>query len=289
MRLLHIADVHLDTPFTSRSEAMRQRLRRATLEALDRCVTTALAEEGDALLIAGDLFDGAYLSFETERFLLAQMGRLAEEDIQVVYATGNHDPGEGTRAGHLDWPGTVTAIRDGSPVVVPIAGSAGDTVGYVTGAGHATAREPGDLSAALRPVPDTGLPQAALLHTQVSSAGAGGVHHAYAPSSLPNLRAAGFHYWALGHVHLRQELSGDPPVLYSGSLQGRGPGETGPKGGLLVDLDLDLIATSERLWGTHACVPQLAITEVIRDAELKAILLEHYRWDGATLARREAP
>ncbi|MDE0196501.1 MAG: hypothetical protein OXP08_13220, partial [bacterium] len=59
--------------------------------------------------------------------------------------------------------------------------------------------------------------------------------------------------------------------------------------GLLVDLDLDLVATSERLWGTHACVPQLAITEVIRDAELKAILLEHYHWDGATLARRETP
>ena len=59
--------------------------------------------------------------------------------------------------------------------------------------------------------------------------------------------------------------------------------------GLLVDLDLDLIATSERLWGTHAGVPQLAITEVIRDAELKAILLEHYHWDGATLQRREAP
>ena len=58
--------------------------------------------------------------------------------------------------------------------------------------------------------------------------------------------------------------------------------------GLLVDLDLDLIATSERLWGTHDSVPQLAITEVIRDAGLRAILLEHYHWDGATLARREA-
>ena len=58
--------------------------------------------------------------------------------------------------------------------------------------------------------------------------------------------------------------------------------------GLLVDLDLDLIATSERLWGTHASVPQLAITEVIRDADLRTILLEHYRWDGTTLARQEA-
>jgi hypothetical protein len=53
--------------------------------------------------------------------------------------------------------------------------------------------------------------------------------------------------------------------------------------GLLVDLDLDFIATSERLWGTHATVPELAITEVIRDAELGVILLEHYRWDGFTL------
>ena len=58
--------------------------------------------------------------------------------------------------------------------------------------------------------------------------------------------------------------------------------------GLLVDLDLDLIATSERLWGTHATVPELAITEVVRDARLGAILLEHYRWDGQTLERRLA-
>ena len=59
--------------------------------------------------------------------------------------------------------------------------------------------------------------------------------------------------------------------------------------GLLVDLDLDLIATSERLWGTHRNVPELAITEVVRDVALGAILLEHYRWDGATLERQETP
>ncbi|MBK5222216.1 MAG: hypothetical protein JJE52_04940 [Acidimicrobiia bacterium] len=50
--------------------------------------------------------------------------------------------------------------------------------------------------------------------------------------------------------------------------------------GLLVDLDLDFIATSERLWGTHSTVPELAITEVIRDADLGAIVLEHSHWDG---------
>ncbi len=53
--------------------------------------------------------------------------------------------------------------------------------------------------------------------------------------------------------------------------------------GLLVDMDLDFIATSERLWGTHDTVPELAITEVVRDAEAGVILLEHARWDGASL------
>lgn len=49
--------------------------------------------------------------------------------------------------------------------------------------------------------------------------------------------------------------------------------------GLLVELDLDFIATSERLWGTHATIPELAITEVIRDAGLGVIVLEHSRWE----------
>ncbi len=236
MRLLHIADVHLDTPFAGRSEAMRTRLRRAVFEALGRCVATAVSEEVDALLIAGDLFDRTYLSFEAERALLAQMALLANEGIQVVYATGNHDPGEAARASNLAWPETVTVIPAGSPVVVQVTDRAGRTVGYVTGAGHATSRETEDLSRELLPVPGTDLPQAALLHTQVSSAGAGGSHRPYAPSSLEGLRAAGFHYWALGHVHSRQELSSDPPIHYCGSLQGRSPGETGAKGGLLVDL-----------------------------------------------------
>ena len=53
--------------------------------------------------------------------------------------------------------------------------------------------------------------------------------------------------------------------------------------GLLVELDLDFVATSERLWGTHPEVPELAITEVVRDAELSVILLDHYSWQGSAL------
>src|SRR5690606_39460584 len=58
----------------------------------------------------------------------------------------------------------------------------------------------------------------------------------YAPSDLAYLRRAGFDYWALGHVHVPQALSADPPVWYAGSLQGRGHGEPGEREALHVDL-----------------------------------------------------
>ena len=55
--------------------------------------------------------------------------------------------------------------------------------------------------------------------------------------------------------------------------------------GLLVELDLDFIATSERLWGTHTSVPELSICEVVRDAEMSTIVLEHARWNGRSIER----
>lgn len=246
MRFLHLADVHLDTPFAGRSEAARDRLRRALREAFRRGVDVAEAEAVDAVLVAGDLFDGGRLSFETERFLLEQVGRLDQAGIQFVYAAGNHDPGAAVRDGALEWPASAKVVGDGEPRTVEVRGRDGRPVGYVTAVGHATAHETEDLSRRMQPRTDTSLPQAALLHTLASAAGAGGGagggtgghggHRSYAPSRVAHLQAAGFHYWALGHVHVRQALSDEPPIWYPGNIQGRNPAETGPKGGLLVDL-----------------------------------------------------
>ncbi len=236
LRFIHIADVHLDTAFAGRSDDMRDRLQRASRKAFARCAETAVAEQVDAVLIAGDLFDGSRLSFKTERFLMEHLATLGEAGIQVIYATGNHDPGRGIRAADLEWPGNVTVIPNAEPRTVPVTGRTGERTGYVAGVGHATSLEVEDLSLRLRPRAGTRLPQAAVLHTQVIPATATAVHRPYAPSTIGHLCEAGFHYWALGHVHLRQALSTSPPVYYSGNLQGRTPGETGPKGGLLVDL-----------------------------------------------------
>lgn len=236
MRFLHVADAHLDTSFSGRSETARRRLRDASREAFRAAVDLAIREDVHAFLVAGDLFDSERLSFSTERFLLDQAHRLADQGITLVYATGNHDPGSPeTGPRRLPWPPNVRVAADHTPQRIAIHDREGRTVGFVTAVGHATSREKDDLSRGL-PRPLGELPEVALLHTQVHTSLGAEAHHAYAPSELGFLTRAGYDYWALGHVHVRQMLSEDPPVVYAGSLQGRTHTDTGPRGALLVDL-----------------------------------------------------
>ena len=241
MRFLHAADVHLDSPCSSRSERVRDRLRDASRLAFKRLVDLALSERVDVVLIAGDLFDDERLSFQTERFLLEQLHRLDELGIPVVYATGNHDPGRaGRRSVELPWPGNVTVARDRTVVRMAIndsshGSSEGELRGMVTAVGHETAAERDDLSTVF-PAPDAGVPEVAVLHTQVVDSPGSAAHQRYAPSQLDALRSSGHDYWALGHVHKRSVLSEHPGVHYPGNLQGRTHGERGAKGCLLVEV-----------------------------------------------------
>lgn len=236
MRFLHLADVHLDTPFGSRRPELRRRLRRAVREALRRAVDLALEEGVDAVVMAGDLFDGDLLSFETERFLLSQLRRLTEAGVTVVHATGNHDPGrEPGRRNRLPWPDGVHVADGPEPVRVPVRDRSGRHVGWVTAVGHATSREADDLSVHF-PRPEGSLPEVAVLHAQVDTSRGAEEHDRYAPTTVPALRSLGYDYWALGHVHGRQELLPSPAIHYPGNLQGRTPAESGPRGALLVEL-----------------------------------------------------
>lgn len=49
---------------------------------------------------------------------------------------------------------------------------------------------------------------------------------------------------------------------------------------LLVDLDLDFMITSERMWGCHSEVPSLDIYEALRDQVTPGVALVHFHWDG---------
>ncbi len=240
MRFLHLADPHLDTPLLGRTSNVRAALREGSRAAFSNAVARAVAAGVDAVLIAGDLFDGTQLTYGTERFLVARLQELADAGIPVFYATGNHDPGGGgSLVARIEWPENVVLFDRPEPRRVEVERK-GVVVGHVTGAGHDSPRVAADLSRGFPRPPGRGgardLPEVALLHTQVGGASAESEHDRYAPSELRQLQGAGYHYWAIGHIHVRQTLSRIPGVHYPGNLQGRSPKEVGPKGALLVDL-----------------------------------------------------
>ena len=233
---VHIADVHLDTSFLGRTAQLRRRLRSAVRKALRAAVDLAIDEQVHALLIAGDLFDGERLSFETERFLVVELRRLEAEGIQVLYATGNHDPGSaGARAAAIAWPPNVRLFHRRRPETVEIKDRDGSIVGKVTSAGHEGRAEQENL-AAVFPRADAAAPHVAMLHATVVGSQAAEAHERYAPCAVEELRGKGFAYWALGHIHKRQLLPDLPLAQYPGNLQGRNPKETGSKGALLVKI-----------------------------------------------------
>ena len=238
-KFVHAADVHLDTPFRSRDAEMRRRLAAAGRDAFAALVDLAIEERADALLIAGDLFDNDSLSVATERPLVDQVSRATESGVTVIYVAGNHDPGRANyRAHQIEWPTErLHPIRSRTPETVPVE-RGGETIGWVVGAGHQTPREGENLAAGFPPAPGPE-PAVALLHTYVEGTGAAAPHYRYAPSTTADFEHKGYRYWALGHIHQRQQVHDDPLAWYPGNLQGRHFHETGAKGALLVSIPAD--------------------------------------------------
>ncbi|MGY6534972.1 MAG: metallophosphoesterase family protein [Pararhodobacter sp.] len=236
IRILHTADIHLDSPLRSlalRDPDLREQVRTASRTALIRIVDTALADDVAALLIAGDLFDGAERSARTAAFLTLQLERLRERGIRVFYVKGNHDA-DNPLTGELNLPDNVH-VFDGRGGKVALAEGV-----WIHGVSFASRHAPESLLPKF-PAPVGGAVNIAMLHTSLT--GAAG-HDPYAPCSVGDLIAAGFDYWALGHVHRRQVHAESPWVVMPGTPQGRDMGESGPKSATLVTIG-DTITISE--------------------------------------------
>jgi DNA repair exonuclease SbcCD nuclease subunit len=233
MKLVHAADIHLDSPMhglAAYDTAPVEELRLATRAALRGLVDLCLDEEADALLIGGDLYDGDWHDYATGAHFVREAARLREASIPVVVVTGNHDASSRiTRA--LRLPDNVTLLPVDAPGTVTF-----ESLGLaVHGQGYATAAVMEDLSAAY-PAPRSGMVNVGLLHTSAD----GRFDHApYAPCRVDRLAAHGYDFWGLGHVHERTLLHADPPVLFPGCLQGRSVRETGPKGATVVEFGAD--------------------------------------------------
>ena len=228
MRFLHAADLHLDSPLRGLDRydgAPVDEVRGASRRALDHLIAAALDHQVDFVVIAGDLYDGDWLDHNTGLFFTKSVTRLAEEGIAVALVRGNHDAASRLTK-TLRLPANVYRFADSAPETHVLT-----EIGVALhGQSFATAAVAEDLAARYpAPLPDCF--NLGLLHTSLN--GRPG-HDPYAPTTLDVLRARGYDYWALGHVHAAEVVCRAPWVVYPGNPQGRHIRETGPKGCALV-------------------------------------------------------
>ncbi|RCK25315.1 MULTISPECIES: DNA repair exonuclease [Thalassospira] len=236
-KILHTADIHLDSPLKSlalRDPELKEKVQIATRSAFTHIIETAISENVDALLISGDLFDGSERSARTAAYLTGQLDRLRQSGIRVFYIKGNHDA-ENPLTGELNLPDNVH-IFDGRGSKVQLSEDV-----WIHGVSFANRHATESLLPKF-PAPVSGAINIAMLHT--SLAGATG-HDPYAPCAVNDLVAAGFDYWALGHVHRRQVHNETPWIIMPGTPQGRDIGEPGPKSATLLTIIDQVIEVSE--------------------------------------------
>ena len=274
-RFFHAADLHVDSPLRGLDRyegAPVERLRGATRRALENLVTACIEERVAFLLLAGDVFDGAWKDYSTGLFFCTQMSRLREAGIAVVLVRGNHDAqSEVVKALRLH-----ENVKELSAKKPESFGVPGTNV-VVHGQSFAKRVTSDDL-AVRYPDRQAGAINVGLLHTSVD--GREG-HEPYAPTSIATMRAKGYDYWALGHVHAREVLSEEPWVVFPGNLQGRHARETGAKGASLVTVEDGHIAAVEHRsfdvvrWERVVCDVGDATDAIDAVDRVRAILAEH--------------
>ena len=222
IRILHAADLHLDSPFSALSPEQAAQ-RRGLQRRLPGLLADLCLDRGcDLLLLAGDVFDGRRVSPETVEALKMAFARCR---VPVFIAPGNHDPYTGTSPWALTaWPENVH-IFTGAPASVTLP----DLGCRVWGGGFTAAACDGGLP----PVVPGGLLEIGVYHGDPETPGP------YRAISRGDLEQCGLDYLALGHIHRTQlpKQAGRTWYGWPGVTLGRGFDECGTHGVFLTDLD----------------------------------------------------
>jgi DNA repair exonuclease SbcCD nuclease subunit len=289
LRFVHAADLHLDSPFRGIGDAsasLKEQLQAATLGALGRVVDHTIESRSDFLVIAGDIYDSKDRNLRALVSFRKEMERLAERNIPVFIVHGNHDPLNGWGSGFQLPPNVITfgGRTDTEPFM-----RRGREAAQITGVSYLRERVTDNLASSFKASDDAPY-SIAVLHANVGHQSG---HADYAPATVSELTAAGFNYWALGHVHTRSVLAAEPAmVVYPGNTQGRNPRETGPRGCYQVDVDtfgrahLEFVDTSVARWlHIELSIATLNSMDQLVDGMLEKARTEKAAFEGPMVAR----
>ncbi len=254
MKFLHAADLHLDTPFvgvSNFSKQLQSQLKDSTYIAAKKIFQTAIEENVDFVILAGDIFDDTDSSLKAQMFLKAEFEKLDQANIEIYMIYGNHDYYRNNFA-VVNFPQNVTIFgQDVS--TAEITASDGQKVG-ITGFSYYQ-QHINDAMVEQYPTRGDFDYQIGVLHAGVGDDN-------YAPFKISDLVKKGYDYWALGHIHKREILNENPMIVYSGDTQGRNQNETTPKGFYIVSVE------------NHV-------------TQMKFVKSSTYTWDKVTLNAKE--
>lgn len=215
MKLIHTADVHLDSPLNSNLSYEKAKVRRREiLLSFLSLVDYAVENDVRVVIIAGDLFDSAIASAETESLVLEKIASVGAVDF--LYLKGNHDLSFEFKK---QLPDNLKLFE-------------GDFCKYsydnVCIGGIALNSEAYDMLDF-----DAENYNIAVMHGNVNNSS----DEYYI--NLNELKNKNIDYLALGHIHKSDQGKVDKRCAYAhcGCLDGRGFDECGEKGFMLVDTD----------------------------------------------------
>lgn len=230
IKILHSADLHLDSPFEGLPEGKAAIRRSEQRRLLSKLAAVAAEERVDLVLLSGDLLDSANTYFETGEELIRALGSIS---APVFIAPGNHDfYGQRSPYARLKLPENVHIFRENSISAVELP----KLNARVFGAAFTDSRcQP--LLEGFCAERRQGLTNIMCIHGEVGA----GIGSPYNPISLEQLASCGMDYVALGHVHKASGLQRAGETWYSwpGCPEGRGFDETGEKTVSIVELEED--------------------------------------------------
>lgn len=253
VKFIHAADLHLDSPFKSRSKMppnILDILMTSTYKSVTRMIDFAIKENVDFILVAGDVFDQSNRSLKSEIFLKKEFNRLKEKGIFVYMIHGNHDPiSSGFKT---TWPDNVSVFKE-NVETYEMMSSKGERI-YLHGFSYLLDESyENKLDEYPTNTNNEGI-HIGLLHGTYAKTREASKR--YTEFNLEALNNKLYHYWALGHIHVRSQLSDLPQIHYSGNIQGRHKNETGDKGFLLVQgddvsLSTDFVSVQEVIFENY--------------------------------------
>ena len=246
---IHAADLHLGSRFKGLSESdpsLGERLYEGIFSSFGRIVDAG--RDTDFMVIAGDLFDEAFMTPRTKHRFCEEAARYGKP---IFIVKGNHDFGDRWES-TIPYPPNVTLFpTSGSSSTMEIRGRTVE----VTGISYAQWHTPENLALRLKGSPDAFT--IGLLHCSVSEVAES---RDYCPCSVNDLLGRNIDYWALGHIHKRTVVrESSPPIVYPGNIQGRNVRECSEKGCYLVSV------TGPNIERTFLPTQEIVFEEVIAD------------------------